>query len=74
MSGAKERTTIMSDDVKIQLKTHGQTQLSLLVSKTGDKDRSVWIRKSEIRGERWLDATTVELTLPDWLARTERLV
>jgi hypothetical protein len=64
----------MSDEVKVKLKTHGQTDLSLLVSKTGDKERSVWIRKSEIRDERWLDATTVELTLPAWLARIERLV
>jgi hypothetical protein len=63
----------MSDEVKVKLTTHGQTQLSLLVSKTGEKDRSVWIRKSDIRGERWLDATTVELTLPDWLVRIERL-
>jgi hypothetical protein len=74
MTGANERKTIMSAEVKITLKTHGQTQLSLLVSKTGDKERSVWIRKSEILVERWIDATTVELTLPEWLARIERLV
>jgi hypothetical protein len=61
MTGAKEKT-IMSDEVKVKVKTHGQTHLALLVSKTGDKERSVWIRKSEIRGEHWLDATTVELT------------
>lgn len=64
----------MSDDVRLTLKTHGQTAHSLLVSKTGDKDRSVWIRKSEIRSAQWLDETTVELTLPLWLARVERLM
>jgi hypothetical protein len=64
----------MSTEIKVKLKTHGQTHASLLVSKTGEKDRAVWIRKAEIRGERWLDATTVELTLPEWLARIERLV
>jgi hypothetical protein len=74
MTGAKERKTIMSDEVKVKVKTHAQTDLSLLVSKTGDKERSVWIRKSEIRSEHWLDATTVELTLPEWLARIERLM
>jgi hypothetical protein len=63
----------MSAEIKVKLKTHGQTRASLLVSKTGDRDRSVWIRKSEIRVARWLDATTVELTLPDWLVRIERL-
>jgi hypothetical protein len=64
----------MAEEITLKLKAHGQTQLSLLVSKTGDKKNSVWIRKSEIRGEHWLDPTTVELTLPKWLARTERLV
>jgi hypothetical protein len=63
----------MSDEVTVTLKTHGQTALSLLVSKTGDHQRPVWIRKSDIRGERRLDATTVELTLPLWLVQVERL-
>lgn len=63
----------MSDEVKLKLKTHGQTQLSLLVSASGDKERAVWIRKSEIRSECWVDETTVVLTLPVWLARIERL-
>ena len=66
--------TSTHDEVKIKLKTHGETKLSLLVSRSGDKRDSVWIRKSEIRGEDRLDATTVELTLPSWLARLERLV
>jgi hypothetical protein len=74
MTGANQRKPIMSAEIKVKLKTHGQTHASLLVSKTGDKDRSVWIRKSDIRVARWLDATTVELTLPEWLARIERLV
>jgi hypothetical protein len=62
----------MSTEVKVRLKTHGETRLSLLVSKTGDTERSVWIRRSEIRAECRLDPTTVELTLPEWLARLER--
>jgi hypothetical protein len=74
MTGANNRKGIMSDDVTVKLRTHGQTHASLLVSKTGDKEHSVWIRKSEVRGERWLDANTVELTLPVWLARIERLL
>ncbi len=64
----------MNGEVVIKLKAHGQTELSLLVSKSGDSQRSVWIRKSEIRLEHWLDATTVEITLPEWLARNERLI
>jgi hypothetical protein len=39
----------MGTEVKVKLKTHGETHLSLLVSKTGDKERSIWIRKSEMR-------------------------
>jgi hypothetical protein len=63
----------MQDEITIKLKTHGETKLSLLVSKSGDTQDSVWIRKSEIRNQRQLDGATVELTLPAWLARIERL-
>ena len=34
---------------------------------------AVWLRKSKLLAERAIDSTTVELTMPDWLARSERL-
>jgi hypothetical protein len=44
-----------------------------LVSKHGDANAAVWLRKSKLLAERAIDSTTVELTMPDWLARSERL-
>ena len=60
-------------NVTLKLRLHGRTALSLLVSKHGDASTAVWLRKSKIIGERAIDSTTVELTLPDWLARSEKL-
>ena len=57
----------------VTLRLHGSTALSLLVSKHGDANAAVWLRKSRIVGERAIDSDTVELTVPDWLARSERL-
>jgi hypothetical protein len=49
------------------------TPLSLLVSRHGNANEAVWLRKSKLVGERAIDSTTVELTMPDWLARSEKL-
>jgi hypothetical protein len=57
----------------LKLRLHDRTTLSLLVSKHGDANAAVWLRKSKIGGERALDSNTVELTMPDWLARSEKL-
>ena len=51
-------------------RSHG---LSLLVSKHGNANEAVWLRKSKLVGERAIDSLTVELTMPDWLARSEKL-
>lgn len=64
----------VSNDVSVKLIAHGETKLSLLVSTLSEQRQSVWIRKSDMTSMRWLDATTVELTLPRWLAQAERLM
>ena len=61
------------DHVTLTLRLHGRTALSLLVSKRGDPGEAVWLRKSNIASERAVDGDTVELTLPEWLARSEKL-
>jgi hypothetical protein len=63
----------MSNHITLKLQLHGRTALSLLVSKHGDPNKAVWLRKSKIIGERAVDGTTVELTMPETLARGERL-
>lgn len=63
----------MADRVTLRLRLHGRTALSLLVSKNGDPNAAVWLRKSKITGERAIDGDTVELTMPESLARGERL-
>ena len=60
-------------NVTLTLRLHGRTALSLLVSKHGNANEAVWLRKSKIVGEREIDGLTVELTMPDWLARSEKL-
>jgi hypothetical protein len=64
---------IVTHNVTLKLRLHGRTALSLLVSKHGDANLAVWLRKAKIVGERTIDSNTVELTMPDWLARSERL-
>ena len=63
----------MDHNVTLMLRLHGRTPLSLLVSKHGNANEAVWLRKSKLVGERAVDSTTVELTMPDWLARSEKL-
>ena len=58
----------MAHHVTLKLWLHGRTALSLLVSKHGDANAAVWLRKSKLLAERAIDSTTVELTMPDWLA------
>ena len=63
----------VTHQITLKLRLHGRTALSLLVSKHGNASEAVWLRKSTIVGERAIDSTTVEVTMPDWLARSERL-
>jgi hypothetical protein len=65
----------LDKNVTLKLRVHGRTVLSLLVSRSGDASEAVWLRKSRIVGERPVggDGNTVELTMPEWLARSERL-
>jgi len=59
--------------VKFKLHVHGQTKLSLLVSKSGNCASTVWIRHADIGKQLWLDGQTVELTISQRLAQIERL-
>jgi hypothetical protein len=65
----------LGSNVTLKLRVHGRTALSLLVSRNGDANEAVWLRKSKIVGEQAVagDGNTVELTMPEWLARSERL-
>ncbi len=65
----------MGDNITLKLRLHGRTALSLLVSRDGDASAAVWLRKSKIVGGQTVndDGNTVELTIPEWLARSERL-
>jgi hypothetical protein len=59
--------------VTLKLRLHGRTALSLLVSKHGDADRAVWLRKASIVGEQTVEGDTVKLTITARLAQSERL-
>ena len=63
----------MNRNVTLTLRLHGPTALSLLVSKHGNANEVVWLRKSKIVGARQIDSLTVERTMPDWLALSEKL-
>ena len=63
----------MNRNVTLTLRLHGRTALSLLVSKHGNANEVVWLRKSKIVGARQIDSLTVERTMPDWLALSEKL-
>jgi len=73
ISRSRKNGERVNHDVTLTLRLHGRTALSLLVSKHGNANEAVWLRKSKIVGERAIDSTTVELTMPDWLARSEKL-
>lgn len=65
----------LDNNVTLKLRLHGRTALSLLVSRNGDASEAVWLRKSKMVGAQAVDddGITVELTIPEWLARSERL-
>ena len=46
----------VSNHITLKLRLHGRTALSLLVSKHGDPNKAVWLRKSKIVGERAVDS------------------
>ena len=73
ISRSRRSAEHVDHQVTLKLRLHGRTALSLLVSKHGNANDAVWLRKSKIVGERAIDSTTVELTMPDWLARSEKL-
>lgn len=66
-----------SDLIDIVVQMHAETEKAVLVSDDGDKDKAVWIPKSQcevepkavVKGERFHT-----ITLPEWLAKDKGLI
>lgn len=55
-------------DCAVQL--HHETEKAWLVSDTGERDKAVWIPKSQAE----FDEADGTLTLPEWLAKDKGLI
>lgn len=58
-------------DVTVQL--HHETEKAILVSDDGDRDKAVWLPRSQIEIEEKRGGVVV-VTLPTWLAKDKGLV
>lgn len=62
-----------SDLVDLTVTRHAETEKAILVSDDGEQDGAVWLPKSQI--EINVDSgTTLQITMPEWLAIDKGLV
>jgi hypothetical protein len=70
---------VKSNLIDVTVQMHAETDKAVLVSDDGDKNKAVWIPKSQIEiafhpsmKERGNGAATI--TLPEWLAKDKGLI
>ena len=68
-----------SDLIDVAVQMHAETEKAVLVSDDGDKDKAVWIPKSQCEIE--FDSSmkirgkgSAMITLPEWLAKERGLI
>ena len=57
-----------SDLHDFYLHKHAETERAILVSETGDRDKAVWLPKSQIEVSDGPNRLLVEVAMPEWLA------
>lgn len=62
-----------SDLLDISVQLHHETDKAILVSDDGDRDKAVWLPKSQVELEHTSDRI-VTVTLPEWLAHDKGLI
>lgn len=63
-----------SDLVDIAVCMHAMTDKAILVSEDNDKDKAVWLPRSQIEVENDGHANFITVTLPEWLAHDKGLI
>lgn len=66
-------TTGRSNIVDLSLHLHAVTEKAILVSENGDKDKAVWLPKSQVEYEEQKSGY-VEVQCPEWLANDKGLI
>ena len=73
--GLGEDGGVMTREViDVTLRMHHETEKAFLVSDDGDKDKAVWIPKSQCERGDAKGAGIYEFTLPEWLALDKGLI
>lgn len=62
-----------SDIIDIKMQKHAETSKAILASDDGDKEKAVWLPKSQIEIEEDKDGYII-VSLPEWLAMEKKLV
>lgn len=62
-----------SDLIDLTLRLHAETDKAILVSDDGDRDKAVWIPKSQAEIEPQAKGIVI-VTVSEWLATDKRLV
>lgn len=63
-----------SDIVDISVQLHHETEKAVLVSDNGNKDKAIWIPKSLIEISQADKNGIVEISLPEWMAKSKGLI
>lgn len=59
----------------VTMTLHVETQAAILVSDDGDKEKAVWLPKSQVEyTEPKGKGNITEVTLPEWLAKEKGLI
>lgn len=64
------------DLTDLTLTFHAETDAAVLVSDDGDREKAIWLPKSQIEldDDNPSEGDSVEVTLPFWLAKKEGLI
>lgn len=64
----------LQPDVTVEAHVHRETQLGLLVSPDGEREKAAWLAKSLIEFTQKPGSDIATVTLPEWKARQHGLI
>jgi len=63
-----------SEIVDVSMHIHVETSKAILASDDGDKEKAVWLPKSQVEIDRPTKASDAIITMPEWLAKEKGLI
>lgn len=60
--------------IDVSMTLHVETSAAILVSDDGDKEKAVWLPKSQVEFTEPNAKQITEVTMPEWLAKEKGLI